>query len=87
MDLGLCAILSFLVEMRTERMAELYFGRKPEEAELRLIYAYMALGGLLWSLWGLYKESLGVRFSDYTIKMYRYFKKYADKVLEVNVEK
>ena len=87
MDLGMCAIYSYMDEMRTERMAELYFGRKPEEAELRLIYAYMALGGLLWSLWGLDKESLGVRFSDYTIKMYRYFKKYADKVLEVNVEK
>ena len=40
----------------------------------------MALGGLLWALWGVYKEQLGVNFTDYTIKMYRYFKKYARKV-------
>ena len=81
MDLGMCAIYSYMDERRAARMAELYFGRKPREDELLLIYAYMALGGLLWALWGLYKEKLGIQFSDYTIKMYRYFKDYSDKVL------
>ncbi len=81
-DLGMCAIYSYMNEQETKQMAELYFGREPDTAELKLIYAYMALGGLLWALWGLYKESLGVQFSDYTIRMYRYFKDYSAKVLD-----
>ena len=81
MDLGMCAIYSYMDERRTEQLMQYYFGRKPKPQERQLVYAYMALGGLLWSLWGLYKETLGVQFSDYTIKMYRYFKDYSDKVL------
>lgn len=80
-DLGMCAIYSYMDQNAADRLMELYFERKPKENERQLIYAYMALGGLLWSLWGLYKESLGVQFSDYTIRMYRYFKKYSDIVL------
>ena len=82
-DLGMCAIYSFMDKERADRLMELYFERKPSEDEKRLVYAYMALGGLLWSLWGLYKESLGVQFSDYTIKMYRYFKKYSVYVMQM----
>ena len=48
--------------------------------ERRLVYGYMALGGLLWALWGVYKENLGVQFTDYTLKMYRYFKDYYKKI-------
>ncbi len=81
-DLGMCAIYSYMEEEGTEKLMEYYFGRPAEKEERLLVYAYMALGGLLWALWGLYKESLGVQFSDYTIKMYRYFKKYSLSVLE-----
>ena len=52
----------------------------PEAMERRLVYGYMALGGLLWALWGVYKENLGVQFTDYTLKMYRYFKDYYKKI-------
>ena len=86
-DLGMCAIYSYMEEEKTERLMEAYFGRPAETKERLLVYAYMALGGLLWALWGLYKESLGVQFSDYTIRMYRYFKKYASYVLDENSEK
>lgn len=80
-DLGMCAIYSYMEEEQTEKLMEDYFGRPAEEEERMLVYAYMALGGLLWALWGLYKESLGIQFSDYTIKMYRYFKKYSAYVI------
>lgn len=39
-----------------------------------IVTAYMGLGGLLWALWCVYKISLGESFSDYSLKMYRYFK-------------
>ena len=81
-DIGMCAIYSYMEEDSTEKLMNAYFGREPEKEERLTVYAYMALGGLLWSLWGVYKEQLGVSFSDYTIKMYRYFKKYSEKVLK-----
>lgn len=79
-DIGMCAIYSFMDEERAWHLAELYFARRPSEEEMRIIFAYMALGGLLWSLWGVYKEALGVQFTDYTIKMYQYFKHFSKKV-------
>lgn len=48
-------------------------GISQEDAEM-LVTAYMGLGGLLWTLWGIYKMGLGEQFGDYTLKMYRYFK-------------
>lgn len=78
-DIGMCAIYSFMDEEKALHLAELYFGRKPTEQETAIIFAYMALGGLLWALWGVYKEALGVQFTDYTIKMYRYFKTFYPK--------
>jgi thiamine kinase-like enzyme len=80
-DLGMCAIYSYMEEEQTEKLMEFYFERPALPEERQLVYAYMALGGLLWALWGLYKESLGIQFSDYTIKMYRYFKKYSAYVI------
>jgi len=77
MDLGMCAIYAYMEEAAVERLMEQYFGRPAAEEERRLVYAYMALGGLLWALWGVYKEMLGVQFTDYTIRQYRYFKKYS----------
>lgn len=80
MDIGMCAIYSYMDEAGAERLMEYYFGREPEPMEKNLVWAYMALGGLLWALWGIYKENLGVQFTDYTLKMYRYFKDYSKKV-------
>lgn len=79
-DISMCAIYSFMDEPKINRLAEMYFRRAPEEEEKEIIYAYVALGGLLWSLWGIYKEKLGVIFTDYTLKMYRYFKTYSSKL-------
>ena len=81
MDIGMCAIYSYMNEQGAEKLMTAYFGRAPKPEERRLVYAYMALGGLLWALWGVYKENLGVQFTDYTLKMYRYFKDYSKKAL------
>ena len=81
MDIGMCAIYSYMDQAGADRLLSWYLGREPEDEERRLVYAYMALGGLLWALWGVYKENLGVQFTDYTLKMYRYFKDYSKKAL------
>ena len=79
-DIGMCAIYSYMDEKRAERLMEYYFEGAPSRLERNLVYAYMALGGLLWALWGVYKENLGVPFTDYTLRMYRYFKDYSKRV-------
>ena len=80
MDIGMCAIYSYMDEDAARQLSEFYFDREPSPMEQNLIWAYMALGGLLWALWGVYKENLGVQFTDYTLKMYRYFKDFYKKV-------
>lgn len=59
---------------------ELYFGRPAEAEERMVVYSYMALGGFLWALWAVYKSSLGDEFGDYTLIMYRYAKRYYEKI-------
>ncbi len=81
-DIAMCAIYSYMDEESAVRLLEEYLGRAPGERDVRLVFAYMALGGLLWALWGVYKEKLGVEFTDYTLKMYRYFKTFGPKALK-----
>jgi len=76
-DIAMCAIYSFMTEEELKALEGFYFERNATKEEQEIIDAYVALGGLLWSLWGIYKEKLGVQFTDYTLKMYRYFKEYA----------
>ena len=79
-DLGMCAIYSYYKEADTERLMELYFGRPATNEERLVVYSYMALGGFLWALWAVYKSSLGEEFGDYTLIMYRYAKRYYEKI-------
>ena len=79
-DVSMCAIYSFMNEEQADGLLRMYLEGEPKAEEREVFYAYMALGGLLWSLWGVYKEKLGVQFSDYTIKMYRYCKDYCRKI-------
>ena len=80
-DVAMCIIYSYMNEEDAYELICMYFGREPEYEEENVINAYIALGGLLWALWGVYKEFCGVQqYSDYTLKMYRYFKVYEKKV-------
>lgn len=81
-DLGMCAIYSYMNFEEAEALLNIYVGIdggvalagcKKEQA-LQVVYAYMGLGGLLWALWGVYKSMQGEQFGDYTLKMYRYMK-------------
>lgn len=81
-DVAMCAIYSYMDESGAYRLLCSYLDRKPENEEVDIVYVYMALGGLLWALWGVYKEQQGVNFTEYTIRMYRYFKKYSAFILQ-----
>jgi len=79
-DISMCAIYSYYNEEDADRLLRVYLGREPEPQEEYAYYAYMALGGFLWSLWAVYKSMLGEEFGEYTIIMYRYAKNYYRKI-------
>ncbi len=82
-DIAMCAIYSYYNEEETDQLIRIYLERKPSSEERYTIYAYMALGGFLWSLWAVYKASLGQEFGEYTIIMYRYAKNYYKKCCKI----
>lgn len=75
-DISMWAIYSYYNKEETDSLIEIYLGRPPEIQERIRVYSYMALGGFLWSLWGLYKSAFGEEFGEYIITMYRYGKNY-----------
>jgi CTP:phosphocholine cytidylyltransferase-like protein/thiamine kinase-like enzyme len=83
-DISMSAIYSYLNEEETDDLIRIYLEREPSEEERFTIYAYMALGGFLWSLWAVYKAALGEEFGEYTIIMYRYAKHYYKKCSEIS---
>lgn len=82
-DVAMCAIYSYYNEAEADQLISIYFHHFHREAtdEERLsIYAHMALGGFLWSLWAVYKSAVGDEFGEYTLVMYRYAKRYYRKI-------
>ena len=81
-DVAMCAIYSYYNDEKTDWLIRLYLQREPTEEEQTVVYAYVALGGFLWSLWTVYKHYLGQEFGEYSIIMYRYAKRYYRKILQ-----
>ena len=82
-DVAMCAIYSYYNEEQTDRLIRIYLEQTPEKDELAAVYSYMALGGFLWSLWAVYKSHLGEEFGEYTLIMYRYAKRYYQRIQEL----
>ena len=79
-DISMTAIYSYYDVDSVDKLTQLYLEREPDDEERFRVYAYVALGGFLWALWAVYKESLGEEFGEYTITMYRYAKNYYRKI-------
>ena len=78
-DIAMFAIYADYREEETEHLIAAYF---PEgfDALLRArVHTYMAVGGLLWYAWSVYKSSLGVTFGPYEESQFRFAKEYAAK--------
>ncbi|MDY6084033.1 MAG: choline/ethanolamine kinase family protein [Dialister sp.] len=73
-DLAMFAIYTGYTRAETDRLINVYFdGACPDEIYWR-IYAYQAIGGLLWSNWCEFKEDMGIYFDTYPDVQYRYAK-------------
>lgn len=74
MDVAMFGIYSYFDQARLDLSLALYLGRAPTQEELIRLYLYVALGGLLWSMWGLQRKRSGFDLGAYPLKMYRYLK-------------
>ena len=75
-DISMYAIYSYFSKPEMDQLLKIYLQREPDMNETARLYIYVALGGYLWALWAAYKQSFGVEFGEYGMKMYRYAKDY-----------
>ena len=79
-DVAMFAIYANYAEAETTQLLAGYFPEGADEQIKARVYAYMAVGGLLWSLWCAYKSSLGTSFGVYAENQLRFAKTYPAKV-------
>jgi CTP:phosphocholine cytidylyltransferase-like protein/thiamine kinase-like enzyme len=82
-DVAMYAIYAYYSKEQADELLHIYMQRDPIREEYIRFYAYMALGGYLWSIWTEYKQSCGVEFGEYGMKMYRYAKDYYNYVIKL----
>jgi len=85
MDISMYSIYSYYSKSEMDDLLRLYLQREPENDETARLYIYAALGGYLWALWTEYKQSFGVEFGEYGMKMYRYAKDFYKCLLEGDI--
>jgi len=76
MDISMYSIYSYYSKSEMDDLLKMYLQREPVKNETERLYIYAALGGYLWAIWTEYKQSFGVEFGDYGMKMYRYAKEF-----------
>ena len=81
LDIAMYAIYAGYNREQFDRLIDIYYQNDCDEVTRYKIYAYAAVGGLLWSNWCEYKQSLGLDFGVYSIAQYRYAKEYSKLVL------
>lgn len=87
LDIAMFAIYAGYNRDQFDKLIDIYYQDKCDETTRYKIYAYAAVGGLLWSNWCEYKQSLGLDFSEYSLSQYRYAKEYSKLVLNYLKEK
>ena len=81
LDIAMYAIYAGYDRQQFDKLIDIYYQNNCDEVTRYKIYAYAAVGGLLWSNWCEYKQSLGLDFGAYSIAQYRYAKEYSKLVL------
>ena len=75
-DIAMFCIYSLYEKEQCDELIDLYFEGDCDEVTRAKIYAYICIGGLLWSNWCEYKRKLGVEFGEYGQKQYWYAREF-----------
>ncbi|MFM1536441.1 NTP transferase domain-containing protein [Helcococcus ovis] len=76
LDIAMFCIYSLLNQKDVDKVIDTYFKGETVEKDRNLIYAYIAVSGLVWSNWCEIKSQLGIEYGEYSIAQYRYAKDY-----------
>lgn len=87
LDIAMFAIYAGYSRDQFDKLIDIYYQDKCDETTRYKVYAYAAVGGLLWSNWCEYKQSLGLDFGEYSLSQYHYAKEYSKLVLNYLKEK
>lgn len=86
-DIAMFCIYALYSREEIDRVIDFYFDYQVEKNVRLKIYCYIAIAGLLWSNWCEYKRMLGVEFSEYALRQYRYAKEYYQIVIQEREDK
>lgn len=82
-DVAMFALYADYTKEEIDGLMEIYDEKAPDHLQRFKVYAYVALSGLLWSLWCEYKSQFGVTFGEYSIKQYRYARRFTTYAMEL----
>lgn len=89
LDIAMFGIYSMYDREGMDKLIDCYFEGMCDNMVRLKIYAYIAVGGMIWSNWCEYKRQSGQEFGEYSTCQYMYAKKYSkivlDKLEELNV--
>ena len=81
-DIAMFCIYAMYDKEQVDQLIDIYFENQCDCATRAKIYAYIASGGLLWSNWCEFKQTLGVEFGEYSLRQYRFAKEYYRHTME-----
>lgn len=85
LDLAMFSLHAMYDKKHVDALVDEYFENNCSEEIRHKIYAYIAVGGLLWSNWCEYKLKNGAEFGEYSIRQYRFAKEYYEILKEKGI--
>ena len=75
-DIAMFCLYADYDKEKIDSVIDIYYPEGVSDISRFKIYAYIASAGLLWSVWCDYKKKFGVEFGSYSMKQYRYAKRF-----------
>ncbi len=75
-DIAMFAIYALYKRKDIDHLIDIYYENKTSEENRQLIYAYIAVSGLVWSNWCEYKRQQGLQLGAYATEQYHYAKQF-----------
>ena len=75
-DIAMFCLYADHDKQAVDAVIETYYNGNATAIDRFKVYAYAAGAGLLWTVWCEYKEQMGVSYSEYAMRQYRYAKRF-----------
>jgi len=75
-DVAMFCLYADFSKEEVDHAIDIYFGGQAQPIDRFKVYTYAAAAGFLWTVWCEYKEKVGVSYSEYAMRQYRYAKRF-----------